>query len=122
MSSLRLEVKENYERLSKNGDVKQVIYYSPLSQTDSGYLQYLLKYEHLSNNYKIITSVSDDAKKDEFMKSLKNSSHLVVLDTDNSFNEYFKNLISSQDDVEGAYNLSEQNHQLVIKRIDYKTK
>ncbi|MDE5053270.1 hypothetical protein NDK25_13595 [Niallia taxi] len=122
MSSLRYEVKENYAKLSKSGKVKQVIYYSPLSQTDSGYLQYLLKYEHLSNNYKVITSVSDDAKKDEFMKSLKNSSHLVVLDTDNSFNEYFKNLISSQDDVEGAYNLSEQNHQLVIKRIDHKTK
>lgn len=118
MSSLRLEVKENYAKLFKSGDVKQVIYYSPSSRTDSGYLQYLLKYEHLSNNYKVITSVSDDAMKEEFLNSLKDSSHLVVLDTDTYFTEYFKKMISSQGKVEGAYNLSEKNHQLVIKRID----
>jgi hypothetical protein len=118
MSSLRLEVKENYAKLFKSGDVKQVIYYSPSSRTDSGYLQYLLNYEHLSNNYKVITSVSDDAMKEEFLNSLKDSSHLVVLDTDTYFTEYFKKMISSQGKVEGAYNLSEKNHQLVIKRID----
>lgn len=98
-SSLRLKVKESYNKVYESGtEVTNVIYYSPQSKTDSGYLKYLLKYEQLGKPYSIITDLSSEEEIVKLNNLMLKSSHLIVLDSDSTFDQFIqlKNGIKGQ--------------------------
>ncbi|MCA1065859.1 hypothetical protein QTG56_21765 [Rossellomorea sp. AcN35-11] len=103
LSTVRWEVKSLVSKIASTGAVEpQVTYYSPDSKDDRGYLKYIASYEQLSKNYSITQGISSEEEKEKFLTSLKKSDYLVVLDTDEAFNEWLSQHIDVEN-PEGVY-------------------
>lgn len=100
-----------------NSKISHVIYYSPRSKQDRGYLKYLLMYEQLSNKYSIVTSCSTEKERKALNDLIKKSSHIVVLDSDPNFNQYFSQFVST-DKVEGVYKITNTENDTTIQRLE----
>lgn len=107
-SSVRFKVKNEYEKISHTGAVNPtVLYYSPESKGDNGYLNYLLVYEQHSSNFGIIRSLSTRQEEDYINLLMKNSNYLylVILKSD----QYIKKCLSPylhKENLEGTYLIS----------------
>jgi hypothetical protein len=117
-SSLRLQVKNDFSIVA-HSDTKiiNVIYYSPRSKKDSGYLKYLLKYEQLSNKYSIVTRCSTEVERKALNDLIRKSSHIIVLDSDQNFNKYFSQYVSIEN-VEGVYRIDNTDKIISLTRLD----
>ncbi|MTH54717.1 hypothetical protein GKZ89_15040 [Bacillus mangrovi] len=83
--TVRAKVKPALERIEEDEkENARILYYSPKSQEDSGYLHFLATYEQLSENHATIKSCSNDVQKKQFRSELKKADYLVIVDHDNS--------------------------------------
>ncbi|MGG3571889.1 hypothetical protein ABES80_05210 [Bacillus gobiensis] len=117
-SSLRLQVKNDFSKVrGSHSKISHVIYYSPRSKKDRGYLKYLLMYEQLSNKYSIVTSSSTEKERKALNNLIKKSSHIVILDSDPNFNQYFSQYVSTEQ-IEGVYKITNTENDTTIQRLD----
>ncbi|WP_208590775.1 hypothetical protein [Gracilibacillus suaedae] len=95
-SSLRYQVKELVSNVpSENFEDIEVAYYSPESKDDKGFLDKVLYYEQLSDNYSITTQLSSDEEVDEFENKLSKSDYLVIVNSNESLENYLKKYTDS---------------------------
>jgi hypothetical protein len=98
LTSIRWEVKQLYGQIKK--EKPTVLYYSPASKDDRGYLKYVLKYEQLSNRYHIISELDTDESKEKFTEWMRKSDYLAVIESDESFQTFV-----NTDQKEGVYKI-----------------
>jgi len=111
-SSLRLEVKNNYDIIRDSGTQNpNVLYYSHDSMDDRGYLRNMVLYEQLSWNFHISYSVNTEAKKESFLKEMKVADYIVVLDTNDTFKAFFSDYVRTKN-LEGVYKVIHKENQL----------
>ncbi|QHS23508.1 hypothetical protein GWK91_11300 [Virgibacillus sp. MSP4-1] len=100
-SSLRLEVRQVVNKIkSESNGNPRMLYYSPESANDHGYLRNMLVYEHLSWNFKIFTELDQE----QFTKEMKDADYVVILEEDESARKYFAEQYDIRD-VEGVYDV-----------------
>lgn len=87
--AIRLRVHEAYNKIHRYGkDGPKVIYYSPESENDRGYLRHILNYEQLNRKYNIVYRVEKQDEKENVLTLLKESDYIVVLKHDSNFQEF----------------------------------
>ncbi|MGN8646368.1 hypothetical protein ACTNEO_10310 [Gracilibacillus sp. HCP3S3_G5_1] len=95
-SNLRYRVKELVSDIpNENFEDIEVVYFSPKSKDDNGFLDKVLYYEQLSDNYSIATQLSSKEDKEEFKSKLSNADYLVIVDTNESLENYLKDYTDS---------------------------
>ncbi|QFT90748.1 hypothetical protein FIU87_19060 [Bacillus sp. THAF10] len=81
--SIRLGIKDQYQKLlNANAHSAKVLYYSPESLDDRGYLDFILKYVQLNRNFTIARSIKTDEEMNEFQEKLEAADYLVIVDQD----------------------------------------
>lgn len=117
-TSLRMHIKSEYEKVAGSASVSgvvhpKVLYYSPISEKDYGYLHYVLTYEHLSKNFTIVTKFSTEQEKENVFALMDQNDYLVVLDSDNDFNRYLSTEFGQENPL-GAYKINHEESDLEI--------
>jgi hypothetical protein len=114
--SIRLEVKPAVQKIHRidKGDPR-ILFYSPESKNDRGYLQFVALYEHLSKNYQIVNSCETENATKSFISALAKSQYLAVLSNDNS--QCMKSVISS-DVTHGVYKIIKTEDKVTVKKIE----
>lgn len=101
-SSVRMAVKGNYERIISTGEQDpKVLYYSPKSENDAGYLYNAVIYEQRSYNFAYLTRSGTKQEQGDLLASIKGSNYLVILDADESLKHFLSGNfhIESPEDV-----------------------
>ncbi|MGM0843731.1 MAG: hypothetical protein ACQEUT_02055 [Bacillota bacterium] len=99
----------------KDKEDPRVLYYSPESKHDGGYLSFITLFEQLSHNYKIISTCETPEDADTLNSELKKAQFLVVLSNDNS------KCLSSYteiDDLEGLFKVNAENDNIHLEHIE----
>ncbi len=113
-NSIRLQVKNEYDKIASTGVTEpKVLYYSPQSKNDSGYLYFVLMYEQLSHNYSIIKGCTNNQEKENLLSVLKESNFLVILDKDENFTKCFSPLLDVAD-PKGVYEIKNIENKLSV--------
>ena len=81
--SIRWKIKGHYHRLiNAQASGSHVLYYSPKSFEDRGYLEVILKYEQLNRHYSVIRSINTDDEINVFHERLDTADYVVIVDED----------------------------------------
>lgn len=119
-TSLRLKVKESNSKVYGSGtEITNVIYYSPKSKNDNGYLKYLLKYEQLGKTYSIVTDLSTQEDIEKLNELIHSSSHLIILDSDYNFIQYVGSLLKGKE-MKNIYLIQRNKKEISLEPLDYK--
>jgi hypothetical protein len=117
ITSTRWHVKTLFSKISSTGAINpRVVYFSPDSKDDRGYLKYMVSYEQLSKNYSITTGINSEEELKTFKESLKKSNYLVVLDSDEEFKDWFSRFIDNEDPV-GVYRIHYSKKELTFTKM-----
>ncbi len=82
-NSIRWGIKDQYQRIiNAKASGSHVLYYSPKSFDDRGYLDYILKYEQLNRQYSIIRSINTEDEITEFQTKLEAADYVVIVNED----------------------------------------
>jgi hypothetical protein len=101
--SIRWDIKDKYQRLiNAQASGSYVLYYSPESFDDRGYLDFILKYEQLNRQYAVIRSINTDEEITEFQTKLEAADYVVIVDEDEQFEEFISDYISHKSEF-GIY-------------------
>lgn len=116
-STIRWDVKSKFGKIASTGIVDpKVMYYSPKSIDDRGYLKYIVSYEQLSTNYVISNGINTKEQKEKFLENLKQTEYLVVLDADQEFKEWFSRF-STVEKPEGVYKVQQKGEEWTFTPI-----
>jgi hypothetical protein len=88
-NSVRMAMKGDYEKITSTGaQDPKVLYYSPKSENDEGYLYNAVIYEQRSYNFAYLTKSGTEQQREELLASIKGSNYLVILDADESIKQF----------------------------------
>ncbi|MGD6831749.1 hypothetical protein ACQCT5_06275 [Sutcliffiella halmapala] len=114
--SIREKVKYGNEVIrATSSEEATVVYYSPKSVNDNGYLRYLATYEQLTNNYYIYRSSDTQEKKASLLYHIKKSDFLVVVESDGDLSEFLKKYSDAHS--EGTYKVIVNNGELKLSKL-----
>ncbi|WP_409252127.1 hypothetical protein V1502_18840 [Bacillus sp. SCS-153A] len=83
--SIRLKVKPAVKKIiDTDHNNPDILYYSPESDGDGGYLAYIALFEQLSQNYKVITKCENSEEANLFNSELEKADYLVLIGNDGS--------------------------------------
>ncbi|WP_147534143.1 hypothetical protein [Bacillus marasmi] len=119
-NSIRLQVKQEFEKIKSTGiSNPKVIYYSPRSTGDQGYLYNTLIYEQLSFNFAYFTGIPNEQDRDQLLASIKASDFLVVIDSDKDFNKYFPHLFTEITTIpKGTYKVIHNQDRIALTPLN----
>lgn len=90
----------------------RVIYYSPKSESDYGYLPYVLSYEHLSwSSFVVVNHGSTKEEQDKLLTLMNEMDYLVVLDSDIDFNNYLLDKFDVEEPI-GAFRINKRDSEI----------
>ncbi|MGD6968099.1 hypothetical protein ACQCVP_16855 [Rossellomorea vietnamensis] len=114
--SIRAKVKPAVKKiLDKDKNDPRILYYSPESKGDGGYLSFISLFEQLSNNYKVISTCEKPEEAELFNEEMQNAEFLVVLANDNS---QCLSPFAEIDESEGIYRINTQNKEIQLENIE----
>lgn len=114
--SVRAKVKPAIEKVLSQGELKPwVLYYSPQSKNDYGYLLNLALYEQRSRNYVIMTSCSTEENYGHFLSALERVQYVVAVEKDLS--NCMNSFIPSTDPA-GVYKVIKKDGEISLKKLD----
>ncbi len=108
-NSIRSKVKNHFRKIASTGIPNpRVVYYSPQSFEDKGYLGFILNYEQLSNNFSMIMRLTNDPETQALTDSIKEAQFIVIVDSDEKIKEYFRNAFNIKE-PQGVYKVTNSN-------------
>lgn len=115
-NSIRTKVKPAVEKILSQGEPNPwIMYYSPQSKNDYGYLLYVALYDQLSKNYIIAHSCNTEEEQRHFLSGLTQSNYVVVLENDLSscMNTFIPAYAS-----EGVYKVVKENDEISLELLE----
>ncbi|CAG9621136.1 hypothetical protein [Sutcliffiella rhizosphaerae] len=113
-TSIRLGIKDQYQRLlNAQASGSHVLYYSPKSFDDRGYLDFILKYEQLNRQYSITRSVNTEEELNEFFIKLEAADYLVLVDEDQQSEQHLSGYMVEKS-KNGVYVIVKDNDGKII--------
>ena len=113
--TIRGKVRPIVQKIQYQGDADpSILYYSPESKQDSGYLKYIALFEQVSTNYRIVSSCESKEEKDSFRSLLEQYQYVALIKNDQS------SCISSfiPNEAAGAYKINKVDDKILLERLE----
>lgn len=116
-TAIRLKVHKAYKKIYRFGkDGPKVLYYSPDSKNDYGYLRYVLNYEQLNKNYYVVYSADTEEERENIVTLLRESEYIVVLKHDTNINDLITEF--SEEPIQtDVYKIENEDEMISLKPI-----
>lgn len=120
-NSIRFDILKSKSIVRSTGTKHStILYYSPNSKDDHGYLRVMLNYENISRNYHIVTNLETSALEKNLINLMRQSDVMVVIDSDKNY-ATFTTKYEMGSGNEGVYKIKVTNGGVTLIPLQSKT-
>lgn len=117
-SHVRVKINEYYSLIKDwSEEEPNVVYLSPNTNNNGGYLSRIVRYEQRNWSFKVFTDISNSAKQNEFITNLRGAKYLIVTNKLDKSANFLSSFIQGKELQTGIYLIERNNDDLNLSHL-----